>query len=867
MTKHLKNYSLLYISLFIGVIYLIPSFAHAFSDPVQVQIGANNHPIRNVWTALLDFSNVVALIFFLGIAFANLLRIQISVYGIKKILPSLIVGIILANFSLLICQLLLDLSGAAAGLFEEGRGFIGYWLSDAKTFGATTDDNFVREIISSLLKFAAAIMTMVLAVMFVLRNYILMFLVVFSPIAFLSMSVPASKAIWTRWWKAFSQWTFMLPVAMFWLWVGANFFQFTDQFNSTEVAFFTGISFAGYVFGMICVYLAMTTPFRMAGELQSIAKKVQSAALTATGVYAGTRLAQNAVKVGKEYGEIAALKATPLGMLRRAGKSAAEMRGAIKSSAEAGTLGHSDFGKTVAKYTGINWLDARRRKITTLSKSHQSEMEAGAQDLTERAVHTDRRAKVKLAQAEKVKEQLAAMQAINKATIETRKYLDEEYQQRQKTLRTIKEEAEAERDREKSAREITYLEGEHKKEAADLEKLDNASFRDQYNHLKSNGDNKDTTAAAISRMTRLGASGAMYANYNDLAHKAADKNYAGNASAIKDKEIADNYLKARKSAAKLNGGAAVTDASEFAGLINNYKAKEGSRAGRVQTAKADQMAAAEAITRTEGGARSDFAMGEVQEDYQVKRMDQLINLIGAGGADTIIGASSLVPTWSDDQKELFGIAEQLRKNNAGLINVAGAKSMIDDRQARIDRNPTFREAMINRMQYRIVDPRIKQDAVNIEGLRPDQVADGFIDKHKDPTVWEHFFNQRFGAMDKAELMKMSAEMLRIYKDANKTGRDNVSGLQSVGAIIDHGNFTAALQKKITTILSSHSITPDRYGIIIDDFSKLRDALVNANTINETGRTELRDHLKRWKIFDMLNLSDNNVIDQANDASK
>ncbi|EKD23018.1 MAG: hypothetical protein ACD_83C00103G0001, partial [uncultured bacterium] len=78
MTKHLKNYSLLYISLFIGVIYLIPSFAHAFSDPVQVQIGANNHPIRNVWTALLDFSNVVALIFFLGIAFANLLRIQIN---------------------------------------------------------------------------------------------------------------------------------------------------------------------------------------------------------------------------------------------------------------------------------------------------------------------------------------------------------------------------------------------------------------------------------------------------------------------------------------------------------------------------------------------------------------------------------------------------------------------------------------------------------------------------------------------------------------------------------------------------------------------------------------------------------------------
>ncbi|KKQ90431.1 MAG: hypothetical protein UT11_C0006G0010 [Berkelbacteria bacterium GW2011_GWA2_38_9] len=787
MTKHLKNYSLLYISLFIGVIYLIPSFAHAFSDPVQVQIGANNHPIRNVWTALLDFSNVVALIFFLGIAFANLLRIQISVYGIKKILPSLIVGIILANFSLLICQLLLDLSGAAAGLFEEGRGFIGYWLSDAKTFGATTDDNFVREIISSLLKFAAAIMTMVLAVMFVLRNYILMFLVVFSPIAFLSMSVPASKAIWTRWWKAFSQWTFMLPVAMFWLWVGANFFQFTDQFNSTEVAFFTGISFAGYVFGMICVYLAMTTPFRMAGELQSIAKKVQSAALTATGVYAGTRLAQNAVKVGKEYGEIAALKATPLGMLRRAGKSAAEMRGAIKSSAEAGTLGHSDFGKTVAKYTGINWLDARRRKITTLSKSHQSEMEAGAQDLTERAVHTDRRAKVKLAQAEKVKEQLAAMQAINKATIETRKYLDEEYQQRQKTLRTIKEEAEAERDREKSAREITYLEGEHKKEAADLEKLDNASFRDQYNHLKSNGDNKDTTAAAISRMTRLGASGAMYANYNDLAHKAADKNYAGNASAIKDKEIADNYLKARKSAAKLNGGTAVDDASQFAGLINKYKAGEGSRVGRVQTAKAKQMAAAEVITKREGVARSDFATQEALEDYQVNRMDQLLAKIGATAGGIIDG--SIAPA-DDDGKELLGIVDQLRKKHSGLINLSGAKLMVDERQAKIDENPAYRAAMMSRMKYKIVSPRIDEETKSLdESLTAEEIGNKFL-KDFDPTKPENqelltnFYNHNIGAIDDQSLIYLTAQSKAIHKTAKQLGRDNAGGLRTIGQMLE-----------------------------------------------------------------------------------
>lgn len=303
MKQHLKNYSLLYVSLLVGVIYLIPSFAHAFSDPVQVQIGATNHPIRNVWTALLDFSNVVALIFFLGIAFANLLRIQINVYGIKKILPALIVGIILANFSLLICQLLLDLAGAATGLFEQGRGFLSYWLSSTDTFqtaaaatsasssGATPTEE-IRAVISALLKLAAAVMTMILGIMFLLRNYIIMFLVVFSPIAFLSMAVPASKAIWTRWWKAFSQWTFMLPVSMFWLWVGTQFFQFTDQFNSTEVAFFTGISFAGYAFGMICVYLAMTTPFRMAGELQNIAKKVQSTALTGLGVYAGTRAAQ-----------------------------------------------------------------------------------------------------------------------------------------------------------------------------------------------------------------------------------------------------------------------------------------------------------------------------------------------------------------------------------------------------------------------------------------------------------------------------------------------------------------------------------------------------------------------------------------------
>lgn len=353
LKKHFKKYSLFYAIFFIGAIYLIPATTWAFTDPVQVQIGAEGHPIRSVWEALLNFANVLALIFFLAIAFANLLRIQVNVYGIKKILPSLIVGIILANFSLLISQLLLDLSGAAAGLFREGSGFTNQWINSTQVFPAANTGDFIHIVFGAVLKIVAAIMVMILAVMFILRNYVLMFLVVFAPIAFLSMALPATKGLWTRWWKSFTQWTFMLPVAMFWLWVGANFFQFTAQFNASEVNFLTGISFAGYVFGVICVYMAMTTPFKMAGELSSLAGKVQKAALTATGVYAGTRLAQRGLQgVKQAAGETiqgVALNRTPYGNIVRALKQTAEGRKSRIDVGMSGPVARSEWGQKLLK--------------------------------------------------------------------------------------------------------------------------------------------------------------------------------------------------------------------------------------------------------------------------------------------------------------------------------------------------------------------------------------------------------------------------------------------------------------------------------------------------------------------------------------
>lgn len=74
------------------------------------EIFGNNSGVRDAWGIIRDIANILFIVLFLAVIFSQLTGVGIDNYGIKKILPRLIVVAVLINLSYIICELAIDLS-------------------------------------------------------------------------------------------------------------------------------------------------------------------------------------------------------------------------------------------------------------------------------------------------------------------------------------------------------------------------------------------------------------------------------------------------------------------------------------------------------------------------------------------------------------------------------------------------------------------------------------------------------------------------------------------------------------------------------------------------------------------------------------
>ena len=75
--------------------------------PIEAKDG---NPIYEIWKYCLGITNIIFIIFLLVVVYSQITGWGINNYGIKKVLPKLIVMAILMNLSFLICTLLVDVS-------------------------------------------------------------------------------------------------------------------------------------------------------------------------------------------------------------------------------------------------------------------------------------------------------------------------------------------------------------------------------------------------------------------------------------------------------------------------------------------------------------------------------------------------------------------------------------------------------------------------------------------------------------------------------------------------------------------------------------------------------------------------------------
>lgn len=207
----------------------------------------NNYGVNLGWTVTRDISNMFFIIILLIIAFSTVLRIKS--YSYQALVPRVVIMALLINFSKTICGVFIDLSQvmtltfiratsdalsrgymtSALGLdqifaFEQISGNVQGWADFA-----LTGRLFVSLIVGMIILTLTNIVLITYVVTFLFRIVMLWFLVVTSPLAFITWTFPKSQKYSSQWWQEFGTWVTVGPVAAFFLWLSMTMFTFGTQ--------------------------------------------------------------------------------------------------------------------------------------------------------------------------------------------------------------------------------------------------------------------------------------------------------------------------------------------------------------------------------------------------------------------------------------------------------------------------------------------------------------------------------------------------------------------------------------------------------------------------------------------------------------
>ena len=207
---------------------LMYSALQEFLKTKPLETTNQNSGIYLAWVIMRNISNVAFIVAFLVIIYSQLTSVGISNYGVKKMLPRLVIAAVLVNLSFTICAILLDLSNIAGYAFQDA--FMGI-KNTISTVGENTSTWTWSEVISTALSNGAlavgagyavslALTTELLpmlvpaatlaglTLLFVLlimaaRQALIIILIIISPLAFVCYLLPGTEKWFKKWRDSF----------------------------------------------------------------------------------------------------------------------------------------------------------------------------------------------------------------------------------------------------------------------------------------------------------------------------------------------------------------------------------------------------------------------------------------------------------------------------------------------------------------------------------------------------------------------------------------------------------------------------------------------------------------------------------------
>ena len=223
---------------------IIDGAFNILQDLIQIKPIASdaNSPFRMVWEYFRNFTDIVLATFLVIIIISQFTGIGINNYGVKRALPRLIVGAILANLSLYICMIAMDLSTIfGKGLYQlfqdiqaaalaNGNvsdfaqsisiaditaAILGIGVAGAAgiTVALTMNGGVMGLMVMLLPVILAGVLAVISAIITMAARQALVYLLVMvSPLALVCYTLPNTEKWFRRWYEMFSRMLLFYPM-------------------------------------------------------------------------------------------------------------------------------------------------------------------------------------------------------------------------------------------------------------------------------------------------------------------------------------------------------------------------------------------------------------------------------------------------------------------------------------------------------------------------------------------------------------------------------------------------------------------------------------------------------------------------------
>lgn len=193
-------------------------------DPGIFKNDSTSGGLKQAWDFFRDIANAAFALIFLWVIFSQISNVGISNYGIKRILPRLIIGALLVNLSFYLCQLAVDLSnilgfslkgvleGAASGIDTQSAAAGSFYTIFAIGLALTGVGLFIFLAVSIPTILALLLALLVVLVILIVRQSAIILLIAISPLAFAAWLLPNTENLFKKWMSVFRGLLIVFPV-------------------------------------------------------------------------------------------------------------------------------------------------------------------------------------------------------------------------------------------------------------------------------------------------------------------------------------------------------------------------------------------------------------------------------------------------------------------------------------------------------------------------------------------------------------------------------------------------------------------------------------------------------------------------------